>query len=64
MKSFIKILGMAMIAILLFQCKSEKSKIKGAETTVASKSGHVSADGKASLTDDEMEQAKKIYFET
>jgi len=64
MKSFIKILGMAMIAILLFQCKSEKSKIKGAETTVASKSGHVSADGKASLTDDEMEQAKKIYFQT
>lgn len=41
MKSFIKILGMAMIAILLFQCKSEKSKIKGAETTVASKSGQI-----------------------
>ncbi len=51
-----------LISIGMVQCKSEKEKIKS-KTLQEVKPGQSTADGKVSLTDDEMDHAKKIYFQ-
>ena len=47
-----------LISIGMVQCKSEKEKIKS-KTLQEVKPGQSTADGKVSLTDDEMDHAKK-----
>ena len=63
MKSWYYLVMVILISIGMVQCKSEKEKIKS-KTLQEVKPGQSTADGKVSLTDDEMDHAKKIYFQT